>query len=45
MRVETKKEKRILERKLARELTAEELERAFGGGLATTSCSGGCADD
>ena len=35
-------ERRILGRKLAKELTSKQLKNVAGG---TTSCSGGCADD
>lgn len=36
--------RRTFERRLARELSAEDLEKAFGAG-GTISCCGGCADD
>lgn len=44
-----KRERRTLERRLAEELTKEELQQAMGGAgfiaIATDSVSGGAADD
>lgn len=45
MKAKTKQEpRRTLERRLARELSEQELQRIYGG-LATISCSAGAADD
>ncbi len=44
MKVEKKQVRRSLERRLAKELSNEQLEKAVGGG-GTVSCSCGCADD
>jgi hypothetical protein len=41
-KTDDKKRKRVLGRKLARELTAAELQAVTGG---STSCSCGCPDD
>jgi len=46
MRKQGEKQRRILDRKLAQELTARELKRITGGcGSETVSCSGGSEDD
>lgn len=39
--------RRTLERRLARELSEQELQRTYGGraGTETVTCCGGCADD
>lgn len=42
MKKQDEDKRRILGRKLAKELTTKELKDVAGG---TTSCSGGCADD
>jgi hypothetical protein len=45
MRKNAKKGRRTLDRKLAQELTAEELRRLNAGGGGTISCSRGVDDD